>query len=166
MSCAGQGGAAADASIVHEDVDGAERRAHFPYDVGGGIAFRQIGCYRQSHDEPEGCGALSPFVEGLQPLGGPVLSVGLWQIRAGSATDRADEAVTPLRYRFDVLRILSQGFAQDKDVVGEIAFLDKGVGPKSLDKFSFLEQMASIADQKHQGVKCLRRKNYLFVAPR
>lgn len=67
----------------------------------------------------------------------------------------ADESVTPLRYRFEVLGILSERFAQDKDVSGEVA-LDKRVGPKRVDKFLFLHKMAAVADQEHQGIEGLR----------
>jgi hypothetical protein len=49
----------------------------------------------------------------------------------------------------------SKGFAQDKDVIGKIALLDKRVGPKRPDKFAFLQLMAAVADQQHKGVKGL-----------
>jgi hypothetical protein len=75
------------------------------------------------------------------------LLVSRWRTR--QLAKGADEAVTSLGYRFDELGILSQGFARDEDVVGKIALLDKGVGPKCPDKFVFLQQMAAVADQEH-----------------
>src|SRR5579864_5732084 len=44
--------------------------------------------------------------------------------------------------------------------------LDKRVGPKCPAKFLFLQQVAAVADQKHQGVKGLGCENYKFVVAR
>jgi len=86
---------------------------------------------------------------------------------ADSATgERRRRSGNPAWYRFNILGILSQGFAQNKDVIGKIALFDKRVGPKRSDKFLFLQQMAAVADQKHQGIKGLGCENYKFVVAR
>ena len=66
----------------------------------------------------------------------------------------------------DVAKILLfryQGFAEEKDILAEIAFLYKAVGPDGTEQFFLREQPQGVLDQVEKEVKSLWRKCNLFT---
>src|SRR6202158_1634309 len=69
--------------------------------------------------------------------------------------DRRYKAVTAFGDGFDVLAAtvpLAQQLAQNKDVLVEVSFLDKGVGPDPLDQVVFVHQATGAFDQQEKGL--------------
>ena len=86
----------------------------------GGVVWKTLG-----EAGPPVVNAFATCIGALTALLFAFTIVTLWNQNTRALANVADEAVTSLGYRFDVRGILSQGFAQDKDVIGKIALLDK-----------------------------------------
>src|SRR5215470_14515698 len=67
---------------------------------------------------------------------------------------RPHEAIAPLRYRLNKLPpVLAKGFSQDRDVVGEVGFLNYCVGPDHSHQLIFFQQTSVTLDQREQKVE-------------
>ena len=73
------------------------------------------------------------------------------------------ESVSPLRHGLDVLivrGILTKNFSQNRDVAGEPAFFDEGIGPNLLHQHIFFDDVAAVLNQDNQRLQRLWRERH------
>src|SRR5690606_2875951 len=78
-----------------------------------------------------------------------------------------NKAITALRYGLDKLRFLravSEDLAEFSDAEGEVAFFDKGVGPKPLHQLVFTHYVAVLFNEDVKQFEYLRRDRDPFIA--
>ena len=82
--------------------------------------------------------------------------------------ERGDESVTLPGHGLDeflAIRRLAERLANRVNVVGEIGFLDGGVGPHFLDQLILRHQAARVCREHGEHVKCLRRERHWLAVP-
>jgi hypothetical protein len=76
------------------------------------------------------------------------------------------KAISATWHRLDKLhasRTLTQCFPQKRDVLRQISFFDKGVGPNSLHQIVFCHYLPAVLDKRHENVENLGSKRNLFT---
>src|SRR5215203_250010 len=78
-----------------------------------------------------------------------------------SFSSRRDKAIPTSRYCLNKLRpagTLAERFPQERNVLGEIAFLDKRVWPNAFHQVVFGDKLPAVFNQRHQNFENFRRK--------
>ena len=92
------------------------------------------------------------FTEALRPAG---MDTGIIRAVVGLASDRRDEPISPSGYGVDVATrtfVVAESFAQRRDVDGQDALFDGGVGPHLRQEVVLGHEAADLADEQDQDV--------------